>query len=81
MSNGLQATRPEGPLRKLIRVTMLLKGDSTMRLRADAAAELDRLEAIMDDALALLDQHISEEQRRELGIRIIDRATEVGKLS
>ena len=30
-------------------------------------AKLDMLSAVADDALALLDQHISEEQRRELG--------------
>jgi hypothetical protein len=79
--NRALPTQHEGPLRKLIRVTMLLKGGATGRLRADAAAELDRLEAVADDALALLDQHISEEQRRELGIRIIDRMTEIGRLT
>lgn len=40
----------------------------------------DELTAVADDALALLDQHISDGQRKELGIRIIDRLTRLGRL-
>jgi hypothetical protein len=39
----------------------------------------DALTGIADDALALLDQHISDEQRRELGHRIIERLTFLGR--
>lgn len=44
----------ETAIEKLIRVTALLKGDSTMRLRADARAELTTLQkerAAMIEAL------------------------------
>lgn len=44
-------------------------------------AAFDELTAIADDALALLDQHISDEQRKELGIRVIDRMTRLGRLT
>lgn len=50
MRDGSRTTPPgdspdEGAIEKLIRVTMLLKGDSAMRLRCDARAELRELQA------------------------------------
>jgi hypothetical protein len=44
-------------------------------------AMFEALTTVADDALALLDQHISEEQRRELGIRTIERMTFLGRLT
>lgn len=45
------------------------------------ASHFDALTAVAADALALLDQHISEEQRRELGLRVIERMTFIGRLA
>lgn len=53
-------------------------GEAMVSVPAD---RFDALTAVADDALALLDQHISEEQRRELGIRIIDRLTFLERLT
>lgn len=36
-------------------------------------AHFDALTAVADDSLALLDQHITDEQERELRLRIIER--------
>lgn len=43
------------------------------------ASAFDELTAVADDALALLAQHISDEQRKELGRRIVDRLTRLGR--
>lgn len=42
--------------------------------------KFDDLTGVADDALALLDQHISDEQRRELGHRIIERMTSLDRV-
>ncbi len=51
------------------------KNPGGVEMASMPGTHFDALTAIADDALALLDQHISDEQRREIGRRIIERMT------